>query len=175
MIYRIIVRIKYCLVKYMPIKCNSLHLPTIGLLYFLYFAEHLLPKQARFCDNAGQRFPPGEGCWVISLVRDWIPFPQLRSQVDHIDHFDTSQWITKNIDIMLQIHKRKHRIVSYIHTSNGTVIFISNSIKRNAIKSCSCQKNWLMHSWKQWQRCWYPQCTFRWHHGIISYIRVCIN
>ena len=97
----------------MPIKCNSLHLPTIGLLYFLYFAEHLLPKQARFCDNAGQRFPPGEGCWVISLVRDWIPFPQLRSQVDHIDHFDTSQWITKNIHIMLLINKRKHGTVSY--------------------------------------------------------------
>ena len=173
MIYRIILRIKYCLVKYMPIKCNSLHLPTIGLLYFLYFAEHLLPKQARFCDNAGQRFPPGEGCWVISLVRDWIPFPQLRSQVDHIDHFDTSQWITKNIHIMLLINKRKHGTV--IHTSNGIVIFISNSIKTNAFKSCSCQKNWLMHSWKQWQRCWYPQCTFRWHHGIISYIRVCIN
>ena len=111
MIYRIIFRIKNCPVKYMPMKCNSLFLPTIGLLYFLYFAEHLLPKQARFCDDAGQRFPPGEGCWVISLVRDWIPFPQLRSQVDHIDHFDTSQWITKNIHIMLLINKRKHGTV----------------------------------------------------------------
>ena len=112
MIYRIFQN-KNCPVKYMPIKFNSLFLPTIGLLYFLYFAEHLLPKQARFCDNAGQRFPPGEGCWVISLVRDWIPFPQLRSQVDHIDHFDTSQWITKNIHIMLLINKRKHGTVSY--------------------------------------------------------------
>ena len=71
------------------------NLPTIGLLYFLYLAEHLFPKQARLCDKVGQRFPPGEGCWETSLVRDWIPFPQLRSQDDHIDHLETSQLTTR--------------------------------------------------------------------------------
>ena len=65
------------------------NLPLIGLLYFLSLREHLVPMQPLFWSRAPHGGLPGDGCWTITRVLDWIPLPQLLSQLDHSDQAES--------------------------------------------------------------------------------------